>query len=113
MSVNTHDANRRSAEVRRQRVMLHHYVLRGGSLTLLLRDGAPGLDGVPLHRLATWPRGFGDARAQRILYGLPSHKKWGDLTSEQANVFINRVARFERMLIARRVQSHQEKQHAH
>lgn len=97
------EANRRSAEIRHQRAMLHQYVLRGGSLTLLLRDGAPGLDGVPLRKLATWPVWFGPVRAQRVLCGLPAYEKWGDLTAEQACVFINRVARLERQLIARRV----------
>ena len=101
--ISANEANRRSAEVRRQRAMLHQYVQRGGSLTLLLRDGAPGLDGVPLHKLAKWAPGFGQVRARRILQGLPAHRLWGELTAEQANVFINRVARFERRLIARRI----------
>lgn len=101
--MSTLEATRRSAEVRRQRVMLRNYVLRGGSLTLLLREGAPGLDDVPLYRLASWPPGFGPVRASRVLDGLPAYEKWGDLTAEEACVFTNRVARFERRLIARRV----------
>lgn len=106
---------RYSADARRQRAMLHHYVLRGGSLTLLLRDAEHALEAVEICKLARWMPGVGNTKAARILAGLPERYTLSMLSAEQRTVFTNRVAQFERRIIARRIaraHPYQEKTHA-
>lgn len=108
MSASTRKANRASATRRFERAIAKAAVRRGVSLAVLLREQHHPiryrLDGVPLHLLVRWPPGIGEARAQRILLGLPHAARLRELTPQQRDTFVFRLAAVERQLVSNRLE---------
>lgn len=97
-------ANRKSAGVRFDRAMSRAFVRRGGSLTLLLRDGRRiELEGVRVATLVRWVRGIGAQKANRVLLGLPHYYRLRELDAEQRDQFVQRLAAAETHLITRQI----------
>lgn len=93
--MSTEEANRLSAGVRFNRSVARAHVGRGGSLTILVNEAMPCLDGMPLHRMLRWLPAVGAAKVARILFDLPSQLPLRDLTSEQRTTFISRLREYE------------------
>lgn len=105
MSAQTEYANQQSGVVRFDRATSKAHVQRGGSLTLLLRDGRRHeLEGMLISKLVQWMPSVGISKASRVCVGLPYLARLRDLDATQRQIFVSRVANLERSLILYRLE---------
>lgn len=90
-----------SKHLRFDRAIAKAHLLRGGSLTLLLRDKPQYLNGVRLRRLVKWMPGVGDAHASRLLLGFNHYDRLDELSQTDFYRLLHRVADHERRILQR------------